>query len=156
MEKRIHAWHHPYELDQDENECLKELNDVLHSPEQWGILIVEELDVVKFSIHITITVGISFLVLAISQDVGRTTVASLHSSFTALFILVAGFGVYFHSAFIDVGREVLGKRRMYFLLVCLIVAALEAALESMMSTMQRKTVWGILIVVFLMGIFYGQ
>jgi hypothetical protein len=155
MQRWIHAWHHPHDIGRLNDECLKELKAVLANPEQWGILIEEDFEVVKFSVSMTIIVGLSLVIHMVTEDLGRTIVGSLRASFIGMFGAVICFGVLSHPAMIDVVHDKVDVRRMTVLVSCLVAGGLMDATGAMMSIMLRRTLNSLLIVSLLVGLFYG-
>lgn len=150
---RLFSWHHPLETDSER--CLTELRAVLASRQRWGILIVEEVDIIKFSFSMIITIGLSALVGMVADDCGRTTGGSLRASFIAMFASVLLLGVAPHPAMTDVIRDKLTTLRILVVVFCLLGAAITDAFvfTSMISETLRRSLNALIAISFFVGLF---
>jgi hypothetical protein len=155
MQLWVYAWHYPHDIGRLNDECLKELKAVLANEEQWGILIKEDFEVVKFSVSMTIIVGLSLVIHMVTEELGRTIVGSLRASFIGIFAAVICFGVLSHPAMIDVVRDKVDVQRMTVFISSLVAGGLMDAMGGMMSMMLRRTLNSLLIVSLLVGLLYG-
>ncbi|MCJ1243178.1 hypothetical protein MMC30_000375 [Trapelia coarctata] len=90
---QLHAFNHPGSQG-SKTQCLDALVDILaDSPHYWGLCIVEELNIVKFFISMFLTVLVALLVGMVSDDLGRSTGATLRASFIAFLVAVMVLGV---------------------------------------------------------------
>ena len=51
-------------MNTDSHECIDELREVLADGQRWGLLIVEEFEIIKFGLSIIVFVSIGLLMLS--------------------------------------------------------------------------------------------
>jgi hypothetical protein len=150
----LFAWHHP--LETNSQECLKELRAVLASSQRWGILIVEEIEILKFSSCMMIAILLSFLVGMVADDCGCTTGGSLRASFIAMVGSVVMLGVLPHPAMTDAVRDNFTTWRIFVIVFCLLFAAMTETFASFYIT--SDTLWrsllALIVILFSVGLFY--
>jgi hypothetical protein len=142
-------------MDTDSHECIDELREVLADGQRWGLLIVEEFEIIKFGLSLIVFVSIGLLMLLAADDFGLTAFGIFRLGFIGIVALVIFLGLLPHPALTDVSRKTLTTRKFAIWGICIVLGHLSDTYGHSVSNILRTSFNVFVSFLVLVGTLFG-